>query len=307
MTGPLHQRTVATLIHPEQRRHGPGLTTTDLGGPELADTISPFLVVSLYDMAGPTFPPHPHAGFSVATYILPESPIGFINHDTLGNRNRIAPGALHVTVAGSGVQHEEQPERTGALARGFQIWIDHAEGARDVAPHALHLRADDVPVVRDGGAVVRVVLGSAAGRSSPLAIPTPVRLVDVTLEAGASFRQDLNDGETAFVMVLSGDVLIAGTEVAAGTVAVTDRVGAELPVSAGPAGARLILFAGQPLAGEPRVQRGPFVASSSAQLQGFMTRFAATGFGTLTPFAAQPDWQPNDGQVLARLGPGRAG
>jgi hypothetical protein len=262
--------------------------------------MSPFLVVSLYDMAGPTFAPHPHAGFSVATYILPESPIGFVNHDTLGNRNRIAPGALHVTVAGSGVQHEEQPERAGSLARGFQIWIDHAADMREATPHALHLRAEDVPVVEDGGALVRVVLGAAAGRTSPLATPTPVRLVDITLEAGARFEQLLDAGETAFVMVLSGDVQIGGARVAASAVAITDRTGTELVASAGSDGARLILFAGQPFHGAPRVQRGPFVASSQAQLQGFMARFAATGFGTLVPFAAQPDWLPNDGQVLQR-------
>ncbi|NJL18620.1 MAG: hypothetical protein HC938_17155 [Nitrospira sp.] len=30
--------------------------------------------------------------------------MAFFNQDTLGNKNRIAPGALHITVAGSGVQ-----------------------------------------------------------------------------------------------------------------------------------------------------------------------------------------------------------
>lgn len=245
-------------------------------------------------MAGPTFPPHPHAGFSVATYILPESPLGFINQDTLGNRNRIAPGALHVTVAGSGVQHEEQPERSGGLARGFQIWIDHAASAREMAPHALHLRADAVPVTERDGAQVRVVLGESSGLVSPLTIPTPVRLVDVTLAAGSTFRQGLQTGESAFVMVLSGALSVSDTTVGPGSVAITDRDGTELVATGGADGARLILFAGQPFNDQPRIQRGPFVASSPAQLQDFMSRFAATGFGRLVPFAGQPDWRPND-------------
>ncbi len=82
--------------------------------------LDPFLVVSLFEMTGSVFPPHPHAGFSVATYILPESPVGFINQDSLGTRNEIRPGGLHATVAGSGVLHEEQPVRAGVAALGYR-------------------------------------------------------------------------------------------------------------------------------------------------------------------------------------------
>lgn len=260
--------------------------------------MDPFIVVSLYDMAGPTFPPHPHAGFSVATYILPESAIGFINHDTLGNRNRIAPGALHVTVAGSGVQHEEQPERTGSLARGFQIWIDHADSARDIAPFALHLRANDVPVVSRDGATIRAVLGASNGVASPITGPTPVRVVDVALEPDAHFHQQLANGENAFLLVHAGIAEIAGVHVEAGAVAVLSTDSEDLSVSAPADAARFTLFAGTPLR-QRRVQRGPFVAKDAEQLNRFLTNYQSNGFGGLTSFADQPEWRPNDGQKLA--------
>ncbi|MDX2237120.1 MAG: pirin-like C-terminal cupin domain-containing protein [Hyphomonadaceae bacterium] len=291
------QRTISARVRPSRHRHGPGLTTTDLSADVVGQPLDPFIVVSLYDMAGPTFPPHPHAGFSVATYILPESPVGFVNHDTLGNRNRIAPGALHVTVAGSGVQHEEQPERTGALARGFQIWIDHAADQREIAPHALHLRAEEAPVVVRDGARARVVLGGSQGATSPLLTPTPVRLIDVSLDRGAAYAQDLLRGETAFLVVHAGAVSIAGVRVEAGEVATTSTDGDELVVQAHETAARFTLFAGMPLH-EKRVQRGPFVAADVQQLQRFVGTFERTGFGRLTPFAAQPDWAPNDGQTI---------
>ncbi len=261
--------------------------------------MNPFMVVSLYDMAGPTFPPHPHAGFSVATYILPESPIGFINHDTLGNRNRIAPGALHVTVAGRGVQHEEQPERGDSLARGFQIWVDHCDEDREIAPYARHLRADEVPVTEHQGATIRAVLGASNGLVSPLELPTRVRVIDVSLDAGARLSQDLTPGENGFVLVMTGAVEIGGTRVDAGAAATTSVDGDLLVVSAPDGPARFIVFAGAPLPG-PRVKHGPFVASGPEQLQRFIARLQSGGFGTLTPFAAQPDWKPNDGQELAR-------
>jgi redox-sensitive bicupin YhaK (pirin superfamily) len=290
-------RTVQSIVQPPRQRHGPGLATTDLSEAQLGPAMDPFIVVSLYDMAGPTFPPHPHAGFSVATYILPESAIGFINHDTLGNRNRIAPGALHVTVAGSGVQHEEQPERTGSLARGFQIWIDHADTAREIAPYALHLRATEVPIVRSDGAAIRVVMGASNGMTSPISPPTPVRVIDVALESGAYFHQELAEGENAFLLVHAGVAEIAGARVQAGAVAVLSSEGERLSVSAPEENARFTLFAGSPLR-QHRVQRGPFVAKDADQLQRFVNNFQRSGFGVLTPFAAQPDWKPNDGQEL---------
>jgi redox-sensitive bicupin YhaK (pirin superfamily) len=293
-------RSIHSIVRPPRERHGPGLVTTDLGGAELGPLMDPFIVVSYYEMAGPTFPPHPHAGFSVATYILPESPIGFVNHDTLGNKNRIAPGALHVTVAGRGVQHEEQPERGGAIARGFQIWIDHANGQREVAPHALHLRADDVPVVARDGAVVRAVLGASNGVASPVEPPTRVRVIDVALDKSARFSQALDAGENAFLIVLSGVAEIAGKRVEEAQAAVLTADGDQLIVSA-PVAVRFLLFAGHPLQ-HRRAQRGPFVAADSDQLQRFMTNFQAGRFGALTPFAAQPDWTPNDGQELDRGG-----
>lgn len=287
------QRTLKTKLKPSTQRHGGGLVTTDLGGGDVASMLDPFIMVSFYEMATPTFPPHPHAGFSVATYILPESPIGFFNQDTLGNRNRIAPGALHVTVAGRGVQHEEQPERLGSLAWGYQIWIDHSDADRELAPHALHLAAGQIPVAERNGAVVRAVLGASNYSSSPLSPPTPVRLIDVSLKAGAGFDQVLNRGETAFLFVLDGVIDIAGIAVRAGEVALTDSDGEELHVMASDGSARFTLFAGAPLSNR-RMQSGPFVASSESQLLRFASDYRAGMFGTLTPFSDQPDWAPAD-------------
>jgi redox-sensitive bicupin YhaK (pirin superfamily) len=285
-------RTLTAVFNLTVQRHGDALVTTNLGGGARAAALDPFIMVSLYEMRAPTFPPHPHAGFSVATYILPESSIGFVNQDTLGNRNRIAPGALHVTVAGRGVQHEEQPERTGAVARGYQIWIDHSDEMREIAPHALHVAAQGMPVVRRDGAVIRVALGASNGAVSPLTPPTPVRLIDVALAHGARFTQALNAGETAFVFMLDGAVDIAGGRVVAGEVGSTDRNGDALTVEAATGAARFTLFAGAPLRSQ-RLHGGPFVASSAAQLQRFASGFQAGRFGALTPFAAQPNWRPD--------------
>lgn len=222
----------------------PELTTRDLMASALGDRIDPFLVISLFDMRLPLFPPHPHAGFSVATYIFPESEIGFWNQDTLGNRNLIPPGAMHLTVAGAGLMHEETVARSGRSALGLQIWIDHADADREVAPVALHLAADIVPTVVQDGVTRRVLLGASGGVASPVKAPLSARLIDVELDEGATLDEPVAPGETAFAVVRGGSVETeaGGAGPATAVFAGTDR----LRLTA-LAPTRLTIFAGPPL------------------------------------------------------------
>ncbi len=276
-------RSVEAVDTLAERRLGPDLVTRDAqvgaNGPDLG----PFLMVSHYAMRGATFPPHPHAGFMVATYILPESEIGFDNQDSLGTRNRIAPGALHVTVAGRGVLHEEQPEVEGRLAQGFQIWIDLPAAQRDRAPEALHLAPGQVQRVALPGADLRVVAGRVAGVASPLALPTDVTLLDVTMPPHARCELPLPASGPAFLFMLGGTLDAGSHGAKAGQLLRTRDDGDRLALEAGAAGARFTVFAGSPLP-QPRVTRGPFVANDLQQLTRFAADHAAGRFGTLPPF-----------------------
>jgi redox-sensitive bicupin YhaK (pirin superfamily) len=258
----------------------PELTTRDLMAARLGDRIDPFLVVSLFDMRGPMFPPHPHAGFSVATYIFPESEIGFWNQDTLGNRNLIPPGAMHLTVAGAGVMHEETVTRSGRSALGLQIWIDHADADREVTPTALHLAADGVPTATQDGVTRRVLLGASGGLTSPLRAPISVRLIDVDLVEGAVLEEPLAPGESGFGVIRQGRVNTDGGS--AGPATAVFAGGSLLRMTAATA-CRLTIFAGQPLR-HMHVPAGPFVASTDVQAHAFRTRFAVGGMGRLTAF-----------------------
>lgn len=258
----------------------PELRTRDLMAARLGDRIDPFLVISLFDMRGPLFPPHPHAGFSVATYILPESEIGFWNQDTLGNRNLIPPGALHLTVAGAGVMHEETVTRSGRSALGLQIWIDHADADREVAPAALHLAAADVPTATVEGVTRRVLLGASGGLISPISAPLSARIVDVDLRAGAALEEGVPAGETAFAVIRAGEVETEAGRAGPGTAVFAE--GAALRLTAR-SDARLTVFGGPPLR-HAVLPAGPFVASTDAQARAFRARFAAGGMGRLTAF-----------------------
>lgn len=276
-------RSVVAIDTLAERRLGPNLTTRDAQLGANSPDLDPFLMVSLYAMRGATFPPHPHAGFMVATYILPESEIGFVNQDSIGSRNRIAPGALHVTVAGRGVLHEEQPEVEGRLAQGYQIWIDLPQAVRECAPQALHLAAEQVPQVALPGADLRVVLGQVAGVASPLVLPTSVSLFDVTMAPHARCELALPAADHAFAFMLGGALDAGWRRAEAGQLLRTRADGGLLALAAGGAGARFTVFAGTPLP-QPRLMQGPFVASQPQQLMRFAADHAAGRFGRLQPF-----------------------
>jgi redox-sensitive bicupin YhaK (pirin superfamily) len=241
------------------------------------------LVVSLFEMTGPVFPPHPHAGFTVLTYMLPESPVSFINQDSLGLTNEIAPGGLHATVAGAGVLHEEQPIRTGGLARGFQVWIDHRNGERAVPARSETLEASDVPTRREEGLRLRVLIGSAQGLTSPVSLPTAVRLLDVELAPGATFHEPLAREEQGYVVAVEGAVESDGVRVSRGQVATLGADGHGLRVTAGPNGARITIFLGVPFR-QPRVFAGPVVGGSKAEALAFLKAASAGQFGSLRAF-----------------------
>ncbi len=258
----------------------PELITHDLIAASLGCQIDPFLVISLFDMRGPVFPPHPHAGFSVATYIFPESEIGFWNQDTLGNCHQIAPGALHLTVAGAGVMHEETVTRSGRSALGLQIWIDHAVADREVPPAALHLAARDVPTASEDGVTRRMLLGASGGLTSPITAPPSARIIDIDLSAGAALEERFAEGDTAFAVIRAGKVQTYAGRAGPGTAVFSN--GATLQLTARE-NSRLTVFGGPPLR-HAIVTSGPFVASTEAQARAFRTRFAAGGMGSLTAF-----------------------
>jgi quercetin 2,3-dioxygenase len=258
----------------------PGLTTHDLTFQKLRDAINPFLIISDFDMTGPVFPPHPHAGFSVATYIFPESEIGFWNQDTLGTRNEITPGSLHWTTAGSGLQHEETVTRSGRSAKGLQIWIDHPTNGREVKPQGLHIANSDVPIETRDGVTRRVLVGTSGTLTSPMNAPVSVRLIDFSLNTGASLVEPLATGERGFLWVREGQVDIGVLTVSAGEVAFFDNI--EVSATA-KAETRAVFFSGLPNSHEI-LPGGPFVANDRKQLARFRANFSNGSMGALTPF-----------------------
>ena len=268
---------VTSVVPHAFRQAAPGLRGVDLFARD--HPIDPFLVVTEFHMDRAVFGPHPHAGITVLTYLLPESTGAFINRDSLGDRSVIEPGGVHATQAGRGVHHDEVPRTPGVDCHGFQIWINHREEDRFVEPASFHASAAEVPVVQHGGAAVRVVQGRFGGQRAPFEGVTPVALLDVSLERGA--RLTLEAGAMAFLYGTAGDDLRCGEHTfGAQALVLFDDSGDEVVVEAGRSGGRVLFASGTPLR-EPVAYGGPFVMTTPAQLAEARRLYAAGQMGTL--------------------------
>ncbi|MET3135050.1 redox-sensitive bicupin YhaK (pirin superfamily) [Oxalobacteraceae bacterium GrIS 1.11] len=171
--------TTATL---ERMEHGTHFRAFTLRGDDQTALIDPFLGVDHAWMSGPTFPPHPHAGFSAVSYLFLDSETSIQNRDALGDTSIIKPGGLHWTAAGRGIVHEEVPVEVGKTVHSLQIFVNLPVAHQAAAPQVLRLAPEQVPVVRLPGASVRVVSGKFNQVESPFAPPTPIQLLDIDLE-----------------------------------------------------------------------------------------------------------------------------
>ncbi len=275
-------REIRAVANLPRRERAPGFAVAQLHPEVVGGGMNPILQIDAFALAQPVFKPHPHAGFSAVTYILPESPIGFINRDSFGDRTRIAPGALHWTAAGRGILHEEVPEVLGTAALGLQIFVDLPQSLRWMEPQRLHLDAQRIPGHSHDGVELRIVVGESNGLRSPLTPPTPgVRLIDVTLASGAVFEQGLDPAENAFLYLLGGAARAGSNAVqlVAFDLATTTS-GTRLRIHAGEGGARLVLLGGIVL-DQPVVSGGPFVFSSDADLARAVSDYQAGRMGRL--------------------------
>lgn len=259
-------------------RSAPGLSGVNVMATEHA--IEPFLVFTEFHMDRPVFGPHPHAGVSVMTYILPTSAGGFLNRDSLGDASEIPPGGVHITQAGRGIHHDEAPLVTGTDVHGFQIWINHREQDRWVEPVAMHAMAGDVPEVRANGSNVRILHGSYGELAAAYRMVTPVTLLHARLHPHATLT--LPAAAMAFTYGLDGSATSGSAQLQPQVLLTYAPQGDAVEVVAGADGAEFMFGTGVPI-GEPIVYGGPFVMTTTAQMTETKRRHGRGEMGTLRP------------------------
>jgi redox-sensitive bicupin YhaK (pirin superfamily) len=274
-------RAISRLVRPAVAHHGTAFSALRMGSAAFGAEGDPFLNLDHFRMGGPTFPPHAHAGFSAVTYMLPESDAGMFNRDSRGDSSIIPPGGLHWTAAGSGIVHEEVPERTGVTIEGFQIFVRQPVALEVMPPAISHVDPDAVPIVPLGDGFARILAGQYCGLAAPFVTPSPLTLIDITLPADGSFAWSPEPGMVdCAVYLFDGRLAVDGREIEAPALILFERGETSVRIDARHR-SRLLLLAGEPL-GAPSVSNGPFVMRSQAALDEAVRRYRSGAMGGLT-------------------------
>ena len=223
--------------------------------------------------------PHPHIGLATVTYLFE----GAIDHrDSIGSYQRIEPGAINWMTAGRGIVHSErtphdlagQPHRT----HGLQLWAALPKAHEEDEPSFTHTPQADIPVVPLDGAVVKVLIGTAFGQTSPVRTYMQTVYLDVVLQAGRELRLEGLPPEAA-IYPISGDILVDGVALVPHTMALLEA-GAVPVVTAGGGPAQFVVIGGEPLDGH-RFLFWNFVSSSKERLSQAADDWSAQRMGSV--------------------------
>ncbi|BEL02517.1 pirin family protein [Actinoplanes sichuanensis] len=232
---------------------------------------------------GMQVPPHPHTGLQTVTWLVD----GLIEHrDSLGSHQLITPGRLNLMTSGHGIAHSEftPPEHPDGM-HGLQLWIALPEDARHGPARFEHHAA--LPSRRDGDVTVTVVIGKLGDQRSPAGVHSPLVGAELVHHAATRHTLDLDPAFEHGVLVMSGEVTVAGTPLASGSLLYLGGGRDHLELeSAGPA--RLFLIGGAPF-DEPLVMWWNFVGRSHDDIVRARTQWTAgERFGAVAGCDADP-------------------
>ncbi len=269
-------KTTQKIVHLEEQ--GQGFRGTNLS--EQLGDIDPFIILTDFYMPKAFFPPHPHAGFSVMTYLFTDSEGAFINRDSLGDRSRIEPGGIHLTQAGKGIFHEEIPEVEGQMCHGLQMWLNHSSKDRFVEPKAMHVKAADVPEVHTDGNRIRVLLGRYQHAEAAIRPLPEATLLDVQVPAQGQFTHQVEPGHVSFLFMIGGEATVEAHALRVHSCVKFSEAGETITVQTGSSPASFLLATGKPF-GEETLFGGPFVMSSMDQMYETRRRYERGEMGQL--------------------------
>jgi redox-sensitive bicupin YhaK (pirin superfamily) len=178
--------------------------------------VGPFIFVDEFGPArlppgqGMDVRPHPHINLATVTYLFD----GAIEHrDSLGSRKVIEPGAINLMTAGKGIVHSERSPKESRAAGpsfyGMQTWLALPDGKEEVDPAFDHVPGDSLPLVEEGGASARVLMGTLWGATAATPCHSPTIYADIALSGGCSIPID-SDADERALMLVGGEAELDG-------------------------------------------------------------------------------------------------
>jgi len=284
-----------TIIDPKVHDLGGGFTVRRALPQLQARHVGPFV---FFDHMGPVrfangegidVRPHPHIGLATVTYLFD----GAIEHrDTLGSVQTIRPGDVNWMTAGRGIAHSERSpaaERaSGHELHGIQIWIALPTSAEEVDPNFHHHPASTLPQIEKHGVRLRLIAGEAFGLRSPVVTFSTMFYIAAEFVSDATLVLPAKHVERA-VYSPDAQLRIDDTTLPPQKLAVLPQ-GKDVTISA-PAGARALLFGGDPVDGDRHLWWN-FVSSSRDRIERAKRDWVDGKFGSVigeTEFIPLPE------------------
>ena len=260
------QRTVKEILQATPTLEGAGVRLKRVFGYHQIPRFDPFLLLDHFGSQNPEdymlgFPWHPHRGIETVTYML----TGDVEHgDSLGNKGVIRSGDVQWMTAGSGIIHQEMPQRYNGFLQGFQLWVNLPAQQKMMTPRYRGLIKDDIPTIENHGATIKIIAGTIDGVHGPVQdLIVDVEYFDITIPAGKTFIRRTKKGYTTAIYIREGTGDVAHHTIEPQQCALlTD--GDSVTLHAHDT-LRLLFISGKPLH-EPIAWGGPIVMNTQKQL-----------------------------------------
>lgn len=227
----------------------------------------PFLLLAEDRFQKGAFASHPHRGMETFTYVME----GQLEHrDNKAGEGVLKAGDAQLMTAGKGVMHLEDP-LPGETVHSLQLWINLPAVHKMTAPRYQNLNRDTLRKRYVDNAVVTVYSGCSGDVCAETENYVPLTIVEIEIEAGGSFTQDIPSEYNGFIYVVKGKGMFGSKETQGekGQILwLSETNGAEISEISIKAAdnLRLLLFAGKPLK-ESVVAKGPFVMNTEEEVQ----------------------------------------
>ncbi|MDF2804493.1 MAG: pirin family protein [Anaerocolumna sp.] len=226
----------------------------------------PFLMLDSFDSVDAAdyiegFPMHPHRGIETITYLIE----GEIEHeDSLGNRGVISSGETQWMTSGSGILHQEMPQKAERML-GLQLWLNMPQGKKMAEPAYLSITKDMIGTKEVGSNTVKVLSGRYEEVAGVEPKHVPATIYDVHLLKGEEIELPVNKEETVFVFLIDGDAYIEDKRIPSKTAVLFDKGDSISLLAPKDSESRIIFFSATPLH-EPIAWGGPVVMNTQEEL-----------------------------------------
>jgi hypothetical protein len=260
------ERQIQKILNRRLTLEGAGVKLKRVLGNDDDSTLDPFLLLDHFGSDNPQdyikgFPWHPHRGMETVTYMW----TGEVEHgDSMGNKGVIKSGDVQWMTAGSGIIHQEMPQKYDGLMQGFQLWVNLPAKKKMVDPKYRGIVKEQIPMVQKDDMNIKVIAGKVDGTQGPIRdLAIDIEYFDVKLASGKTFEHTTTKEDTVFAYIVEGSVEVQGKTITQGQCIVFGK-GDFVKIDSKNI-SRFLFVSGEPL-NEPVAWRGPIVMNTQEEL-----------------------------------------